>query len=160
MKWLADTWQALKDNRESLVAATGIVSSLIAAAGLTISARAMTRQAAALDASGYLDLVHRLAEAQRKVREADTSEEREFEENELWNLLEGIAQLYLNRRLGRSTRQMVRAMLGEGLAFVLTSPEAQAKLDRAITSQTTFAALAKFERRHRRFVRRHLPPVA
>lgn len=160
MTLLTEIWTFLRENRESLVALTGIVSSLLAVAGLTVSARAMMRQAKAHDASGYLDVVHRIAEGQRKMRAAQTDSEREFEANEFLNLLEGLAQLYLHHRYGRSTREMVRDLLIETLAFVDTSAAAKRTFVNAITSGTTFAALGKFRDKHRKAISRQRQPVA
>lgn len=146
--------EAISANRDSLAVLAGIVSSLAALIALAITARAMVRQARSMDAASYLDFVDRITSALRKISAA-APENQEFEANELFNLLEGLAQLYLRRRFGRLTRRMVRQLLIEALAFVETSQVLEAPLARAMSSPTMFSALETFQRKHRDTISRH-----
>lgn len=138
----------------------GIVSSLAAFIGLAISARAMAQQARVFDAASYFDAADRVAEAQRRIYVATTQEQRKFETNELFNVLEAIAYLELYRRYERSTRKMVRLLLIAAFAIVETSPEAKAQFVEATSSPDTFYALKRFQRKYRDAINAQAQDVA
>ena len=150
MSVVREVWEALStSNVCSLAVIVGIVSSLAALIGLALSARAMARQARVFDAASYFDAADRVAEAQRRINVATTREQRKFETNELFNVLEGLAHLRLYHRYERSTRDMVRLLLIAALASVETLPEAKAQFAEAASSADTFCAIKRFQRKYR-----------
>src|ERR1700734_53651 len=84
------------------------------------AARTAARSA---DFDSCLEVIGKLADAQRRVFEARKDDQVwEFEFRELLNLMEGLAKLEKHRRTPTSTRELTNDFLMEGLAHLKSQP--------------------------------------
>jgi hypothetical protein len=125
-------------------AAISAVASAIAAAISLFNARTQLKSA---DARDCLELVKQFGEAQRKANAAKT-EDAEREVRELLNLFETAALLFNDKRLGRSSRYIVRHALIEGWVWLETTEGMGQILSEAISGPTTFQQLLRFKQSH------------
>lgn len=133
--------------------AVGAVASAVFAAGAFIVAwHARSIQGASVDFTACLDVIERLRVAQDRVRRAEGDAEYDFEFHELLNLLEVLALLHNDGRLAKSTKKIVGNFLDQALGWIRNDQNMEARMNSAMTSDQTFEALRKFEKRRRKEV--------
>lgn len=107
-------------------------------------------EARAVDFDSCLDVVTKLADAQRRVRDAAPgSPARDFEFRELLNLMEALAHLENTKRTSPSTREVTQDFLIETYAFLRSQPGLRPFLEASLTSDKTFAGLLRFAEKHK-----------
>ncbi len=106
------------------------------------------------DFENCLDVVTKLAEAQRLVRDADNEEAKRFEFRELLNLMEALALLENHKKIAPSTRKFTKHFLIEGWAFLRTSKVTRELLSNSVTGAETFIELTKFAEEHKAAIER------
>lgn len=148
-------WRYLSDNSDTLGVLVALAASLLAFAGLCVSARALGQQSRALDIAAYLDIRHRLADALRRAREAPASEIADVEWRELFNLLEGISGLYKSNRLGRATGGAVKKELIGAIHAVESAAVAKDRMAKALSPASPFAALKWFHGKYQAEIARY-----
>ena len=100
------------------------------------------------DFDSCLDVVTKLADAQRRVRDTGNDPDREFEFRELLNLMEALALLENDDRIASSTRKVTKHFLLETYTYLQSQPHLVTFLQASITGNETFAELHKFAQRH------------
>lgn len=131
------------------------IAAVVSAATAAITLRVATANvdvarttAQSFDFDSCLGVVTKLANAQRRVRDAKSDAEREFEFRELLNLMEALALLENDDKIASSTRKITRHFLSETYTYLRSQPHLVAFLDASITGDETFAELRKFAERH------------
>lgn len=104
-------------------------------------------QARASDFENCLNVVTKLAEAQRLVRDAQNDAVRQFEFRELLNLMEALALLSNDKRIEPSTKKVTEHFLNESWAFLLSQDELAPLLEASVTSDSTFLELSTFAKK-------------
>jgi len=126
-------------------AVTALITLVIAWANYSVA----RNEARASDFDSCLDVVTKLADAQRRVRDAAPgSAERDFEFRELLNLMEALAHLENTKRTGPSTREVTENFLVETYAYLRSQAGLRPFLEASLTSDKTFSGLVKFADRH------------
>jgi hypothetical protein len=97
----------------------------------------------------------RLADAQRRVREAKDVDEGgyTFEFRELLNLLEALALLHNDNKIAPSTKKFTCKFLEEAIGWIRVNPELAAFMRQSITSDETYHEIQKFEGRRKPNIR-------
>lgn len=142
------TWRFLSDNSDALGVLIALVASLLAFAGLWLSAAALRRQSRSLDAATYLDIRHRIAEASRRLREAAASGPAEVELVELLALLEGVCLLYRRKGLSKAIRSAVKGELLGAIHVIDATAAVKDRLAKLLGPASTFVALMWFREAH------------
>ena len=134
---------------EAAVAAA--IAAAVAAFGSLVSAwysrRVSRQQADATDYSNCLETVRQLAEAERKVRDADAAY-KEFEFLALFNLMEALAALVNDNKVPTTTLKFVRDYLTQAWAWLRGDEQMAALMQKSITGPDTFAELLKFAKKN------------
>lgn len=110
--------------------------------------RTATAEVKSADFDSCLTVVTRLADAQRRVQNAASEVERQFELRELLNLMEALALLENGNRIPPSTRKFTTHFLIEAWAFLRSEPAMKALMENSITGAETFVELLRFADRH------------
>jgi hypothetical protein len=142
----ATVWAAVAAAVSALIAAiTAAITLFIARANIADS-NANVRSA---DFGNCLDVVGRLADAQRKLRDAGTDQRiRDFEFREMLNLLEALALLVNDDKITPSTRKFTTLFLEEAWAFLDADEGNRALIAESRKSSETFIELKKFAKTH------------
>jgi hypothetical protein len=137
----ADFWAAV-------AAIAAAISTLLTFIVVGVSFFTARQDAKASDFTSCLDVVTRLADAQRRVRDArDNEDVRQFELRELLNLMEALALLENGNRITPSTRKFTGHFLEEAWAYIRSEPSLRPLLENSITGDETFLELSKFAER-------------
>jgi|SRR5580698_4727944 hypothetical protein len=124
-------------------AVTAIITLYIARANFAVA----RTTANASDFLNCLDVVARLGDAQRRVRDASDQTVQEFEFRELLNLMEALALLENDNRIAPSTRRFTEHFLVESYAFMRSQMALRPLLEKSVTGEETFSELEKFAER-------------
>lgn len=130
-------------------AVAAAASALLAVIIAYLAFAALRQDKRSSDFGDCVDAVTRLGDAQRRVFEATTPEKKQFEFRELLNLMEALALLENDKRVAPSTRKFTVPFIQESYAFLRSQPQLVPLLEDSITSDTTFAELAKFAEKHK-----------
>ena len=140
----ADGWSAIA---AGFSAGAAVVSLMVA-----WNARAIQGRSA--DFANCIDVTSRLADAQRRVREAQDDEARyKFEFRELLNLLEALALLHNDNKIAPSTKKFTCKFLEEAIGWIRVNPEMAAFMRQSTTSDETYHEIQKFEGRRKPNIR-------
>ena len=134
-------------------AAVSAIASAVSAAITLVIARANaseTRTASqTADFANCLAVVSALADAQRRVFDADHDQRRrDFEFHELLNLMEALARLHNDNKLTDSTRKLIEDFLDEAWAHLNVEPATRSLIAESITGPETYKELVTFSKRH------------
>jgi hypothetical protein len=143
------TWRFLSDNSDTLGILVALVASLLAFAGLWVSAGALRRQSRSLDAATYLDIRHRIAGALRSLRAAVASGPAEVELIELLTLLDGVCGLYRRKGLSKAIRGAVKGELISALHVIDATAVVKDRMAKIPGSASAFVALTWFREAHK-----------
>lgn len=149
------TWRFLSDNSDTLGVLVALVASLLAFAGLWLSAAALRRQSRSLDAATYLDIRHRIAEALRHLREAAALGSAEVELTELLTLLDGVCGLYRRKDLSKAICGTVKGELISALHVIDANATMKDRLAKLLGPASAFVALTWFREAHRAEIARY-----
>ncbi len=155
MTTLEFAWRYLSDNSDTLGVLVALAASLLAFAGLWMSARALRRQSRALDTAAYLDIRHRLTQALRSAREAPSSEKTDLEWIEILSFLEAISGLYRRKHLGRAAADAVKGELVGAIHAIESVAAAKDRMTKALSPASPFVALKWFHRKYQAEIARY-----
>jgi type II secretory pathway pseudopilin PulG len=131
-------------------AAAAIVS-MLALVGLYFQIR-MTRKSTDLQA--LQDFVRNADQREDRLLDAETDAKRDQAFNEFLNFLETSAGALNNNLFPKTTKQFVREKVRDSIATIQGVQIWHSKFEQAITTDTTFAEIAKFMRRNRADINR------
>jgi alpha-beta hydrolase superfamily lysophospholipase len=120
--------------------------SMLALVGLYFQIR-MTRKSADLQA--LQDFVRNADQREDRLLDAETDSKRDQAFNEFLNFLETSAGALNNNLFPKTTKQFVREKVRDSIATIQAVQIWHAKFEQAITTDTTFAEIARFMRRYR-----------
>ena len=125
-------------------------AAVFAAASAFLSYRAATADAKSADFDNCLEIVAKLAEHERLVRDATSDDLKLSEIRALINFMEALAHLYNANKITPSTREFVKHYLIEAWAFLRCEQMPGSALLDSLTSPTTYAELGKFAEKHKK----------
>jgi hypothetical protein len=131
-------------------AAAAIIATL-ALAGLYFQIR-MTRKSADLQA--LQDFVRNADQREDRLLDAVTDAKKDQSFNEFLNFLESSAGALNHNLFPKTTKQFVREKVRDSIATIQSVQSWHIKFEQAITTDTTFAEIAKFMRRNRADIER------
>lgn len=129
------------------------ISATVALGATLINLWSVRRTGRATDFNNCLTVVAQLAEAQRKVRDAEDEEIKQFEFRELLNLMEALALLENDRLTAPSTKKITQDFLIETWAFLKSQEHLQVFLQSSMTDLKTFEQLRLFGENHSKKIR-------
>jgi hypothetical protein len=135
-----------------LIAGTiaAFISASAAAAGAIVASVALRSQTRAVDVTSYLEILQRLQEFERRLKDAASDRDQQvFALREYANFLEAVAHLHNAGRFGRDTAALCRDALCTAIAALEISEEAMSVLGDSFTSRETFEHLVAFRKKHK-----------
>ena len=131
-------------------AIAAFISASAAATGAIVASVALRSQTRAVDVSSYLEILQRLQEFERRLKDAASDREQYvFALREYANFLEGVAHLHNAGRFGRGTAALCRDALCSAIAALEISQETMSILEASFTSRETFEHLVAFRKKHK-----------
>jgi hypothetical protein len=142
------------------------VSAGAAATAAIFAGLALSSQTRAVDVSSYLEILRRLQDFERRLKDAASDRDQHvFALREYANFLDGMAHLHNAGRFGRGTAALCWDALCNSIAALEISEETTNVLEDSFTSRETFEHLVAFREKHKskieerktifRAVRRH-----
>jgi len=140
-------------------AVAAVASAVAAAAALAVAWRAKRIQGQSADFANCIEVVERLGNSMRRVRDAP-EEYYKFEFIELLNLLEALALLCNENKIAPSTKKITCKFLDESLAWIRIDARMKELMDEKVTGEDTYAELKEFENRRPREIAKHTKSYA
>lgn len=137
-----------------LIDAATVAAALFAAGGLFATALSLRIQARSNDLSSLFYVANQLREGESNLMSSRADpESHNVELVNYINLLETFATAVNARLFGTATRKIAEDRLVNDIAILLASEPSRAKIEAAITSDSTFRELVQFETGHRKRIR-------
>jgi hypothetical protein len=114
----------------AVAAIASAVSASLSLIAITITGWMATKQGKVLEYNNSIDVVKQIGDAERRVKQADTKENQEFEFRALLNILETLAMLHNKKGLTKLARGYTEKYLVETLAWIEVDDEMRRLTDK------------------------------